>query len=90
MPLVVYQPMSMIINAFKTEHVQRPLPGFGVLVPSKEQRVGGIRSIGTGKIKDVIQSFLFFGIQGWWNGCLLGKSVYECVRLGSVKDAQKR
>lgn len=50
MPPVVYQPMSMLINAFKTEHVHRPLPGFGVLVPSNEQRIGGIRSIGEGKI----------------------------------------
>ena len=34
--------MSMTINEFKTEQVLRPLPGFGVLVPSKKQRIGGI------------------------------------------------
>ena len=41
-PPVVYHPMSMTINEFKTEQVLRPLPGFGVLVPSKKQRIGGI------------------------------------------------
>ncbi|KAL3851010.1 hypothetical protein ACJIZ3_012892 [Penstemon smallii] len=35
-----YLPMSVIITTFKKENVKRPLEGFGVLIPSKEQKNG--------------------------------------------------
>ncbi|KAH9792066.1 protoporphyrinogen oxidase 2 [Citrus sinensis] len=37
---VIYMPLSVIITTFKKENVRRPLEGFGVLVPSKEQQNG--------------------------------------------------
>ncbi|KAL3838924.1 hypothetical protein ACJIZ3_023515 [Penstemon smallii] len=37
---VSYLPMSVIITTFKKENVKRPLEGFGVLIPSKEQKNG--------------------------------------------------
>ncbi|KAL0377313.1 UNVERIFIED_CONTAM: Protoporphyrinogen oxidase, mitochondrial [Sesamum radiatum] len=39
-PEVSYLPMSVIITTFKKESVKRPLEGFGVLIPSKEQKNG--------------------------------------------------
>ncbi|KAJ7558341.1 hypothetical protein O6H91_04G034500 [Diphasiastrum complanatum] len=36
-PPVVYEPISVLVTAFRNEDVKRPLEGFGVLVPSKEQ-----------------------------------------------------
>lgn len=38
-------PLSVIITTFKKENVQRPLEGFGVLVPSKEQQ-NGLKTLG--------------------------------------------
>lgn len=38
-------PLSVIITTFKKENVKRPLEGFGVLVPSKEQK-SGLRTLG--------------------------------------------
>ncbi|XP_047945921.1 protoporphyrinogen oxidase, mitochondrial isoform X1 [Salvia hispanica] len=43
---VNYLPMSVIITTFKRENVKRPLEGFGVLIPSKEQQ-NGLRTLGT-------------------------------------------
>nr|CAD1837029.1 unnamed protein product [Ananas comosus var. bracteatus] len=40
LPKVNYLPLSVLITAFKKENVRRPLEGFGVLVPSKEQENG--------------------------------------------------
>ncbi|KAH9792058.1 protoporphyrinogen oxidase 2 [Citrus sinensis] len=40
LPEVIYMPLSVIITTFKKENVRRPLEGFGVLVPSKEQQNG--------------------------------------------------
>lgn len=37
--------MSVIITTFKRENVKRPLEGFGVLIPSKEQQ-NGLRTLG--------------------------------------------
>lgn len=42
---VSYLPMSIIITTFKREIVKRPLEGFGVLIPSKEQQ-NGLRTLG--------------------------------------------
>lgn len=42
---VSYLPMSVIITTFKRENVKRPLEGFGVLIPSKEQQ-NGLRTLG--------------------------------------------
>lgn len=38
-------PLSVIITTFKKENVRRPLEGFGVLVPSKEQQ-NGLKTLG--------------------------------------------
>ncbi|TQD98091.1 hypothetical protein C1H46_016213 [Malus baccata] len=45
-PEVTYIPLSVIITTFKKEDVKRPLEGFGVLVPSKEQK-NGLKTLGT-------------------------------------------
>ncbi|KAK6155277.1 hypothetical protein DH2020_009525 [Rehmannia glutinosa] len=45
-PEVSYLPMSVIISTFKRESVKRPLEGFGVLIPSKEQQ-NGLKTLGT-------------------------------------------
>lgn len=42
---VIYVPLSVIITTFKKENVRRPLEGFGVLVPSKEQQ-NGLKTLG--------------------------------------------
>ncbi|KAA8548215.1 hypothetical protein F0562_004524 [Nyssa sinensis] len=46
LPEVSYLPLSVIITTFKKENIKRPLEGFGVLVPSKEQQ-NGLKSLGT-------------------------------------------
>ncbi|KAK9221964.1 hypothetical protein WN944_010395 [Citrus x changshan-huyou] len=46
LPEVIYMPLSVIITAFKKENVRKPLQGFGVLVPSKEQQ-NGLKTLGT-------------------------------------------
>ncbi|XP_061342951.1 protoporphyrinogen oxidase 2 isoform X2 [Gastrolobium bilobum] len=46
LPEVTYLPLSVIVTTFKKENVQRPLEGFGVLVPSKEQQ-NGFKTLGT-------------------------------------------
>ncbi|GMP29608.1 hypothetical protein CsSME_00004631 [Camellia sinensis var. sinensis] len=43
---VSYLPLSVIITTFKKENVRRPLEGFGVLVPAKEQQ-NGLKTLGT-------------------------------------------
>ncbi|CAM6081512.1 unnamed protein product [Calypogeia fissa] len=45
-PEVTYQPMSVLITAFRKEDVRQPLQGFGVLVPSKEE-ANGFQTLGT-------------------------------------------
>ncbi|XP_017975823.1 PREDICTED: protoporphyrinogen oxidase, chloroplastic/mitochondrial isoform X2 [Theobroma cacao] len=45
-PQVSYMPLSVIITTFKKENVKKPLEGFGVLVPSKEQQ-NGLKTLGT-------------------------------------------
>ncbi|OMP05582.1 putative amine oxidase, partial [Corchorus olitorius] len=44
-PEVSYMPLSVIITTFKKENVKKPLEGFGVLVPSKEQQ-NGLKTLG--------------------------------------------
>lgn len=46
LPKVNYLPVSVVVTAFKKENVRRPLEGFGVLVPSKEQQ-NGLKTLGT-------------------------------------------
>lgn len=46
LPQMSYMPLSVIITTFKKEDVKRPLEGFGVLVPSKEQQ-NGLKTLGT-------------------------------------------
>ncbi|EXC31353.1 Protoporphyrinogen oxidase [Morus notabilis] len=43
---VTYVPLSVIISTFRKENIKRPLEGFGVLVPSVEQR-NGLKTLGT-------------------------------------------
>ncbi|KAM3306894.1 protoporphyrinogen oxidase, mitochondrial isoform X1 [Capsicum chacoense] len=45
-PEVDYVPVSVVITTFKRENVKHPLEGFGVLVPSKEQK-HGLKTLGT-------------------------------------------
>ncbi|KAJ0053057.1 hypothetical protein Pint_02956 [Pistacia integerrima] len=45
-PEVSYLPLSVIITTFRKENVKKPLEGFGVLVPSKEQQ-NGLKTLGT-------------------------------------------
>lgn len=40
-----YLPLSVIVTSFRKDCVKRPLEGFGVLVPSKEQR-NGLKTLG--------------------------------------------
>ena len=37
---IKYMPLSVIITTFTKEKVKRPLEGFGVLIPTKEQKHG--------------------------------------------------
>ncbi|XP_057482122.1 protoporphyrinogen oxidase, mitochondrial-like isoform X1 [Actinidia eriantha] len=46
LPEVSYLPLSVIITTFKKASVKRPLEGFGVLVPTKEQQ-NGLKTLGT-------------------------------------------
>ncbi|KAL2320270.1 hypothetical protein Fmac_029239 [Flemingia macrophylla] len=46
LPEITYVPLSVMITTFKKENVKRPLEGFGVLVPSKEQQ-NGLKTLGT-------------------------------------------
>uniref|UniRef100_A0A1D1XXQ4 Protoporphyrinogen oxidase, mitochondrial n=1 Tax=Anthurium amnicola TaxID=1678845 RepID=A0A1D1XXQ4_9ARAE len=43
---VTYLPLSVLVTSFSKDSVKRPLEGFGVLVPSKEQE-GGLKTLGT-------------------------------------------
>eukprot|EP00249_Psilotum_nudum_P010281 c22447_g1_i1 orf=364-1857(-) len=45
-PKVIYQPLSILVMAFETKDIKRPLQGFGVLIPSKEQ-ANGFQTLGT-------------------------------------------
>ncbi|KAJ0973062.1 hypothetical protein J5N97_021021 [Dioscorea zingiberensis] len=45
-PKVSYLPLSVIVTSFRKDYVKRPLEGFGVLVPSKEQK-NGLKTLGT-------------------------------------------
>ncbi|CAA2954018.1 protoporphyrinogen oxidase, mitochondrial [Olea europaea subsp. europaea] len=45
-PEVSYLPLSVVVTTFKRENVKRPLQGFGVLIPSKEQQ-NGLNTLGT-------------------------------------------
>ncbi|WOL02429.1 protoporphyrinogen oxidase, chloroplastic/mitochondrial [Canna indica] len=46
LPKVNYLPLSVLITSFKKDKVKRPLEGFGILVPSKEQK-NGLKTLGT-------------------------------------------
>ncbi|KAF8378120.1 hypothetical protein HHK36_029457 [Tetracentron sinense] len=46
LPEVSYLPLSVLITSFKKDNVKRPLEGFGVLIPSKEQH-NGFKTLGT-------------------------------------------
>ncbi|CAN8236447.1 unnamed protein product [Cochlearia groenlandica] len=46
LPEINYMPLSVIITTFTKEKVKRPLEGFGVLIPSKEQK-HGFKTLGT-------------------------------------------
>ncbi|XP_020218703.1 protoporphyrinogen oxidase 2 isoform X1 [Cajanus cajan] len=46
LPEITYVPISVMITTFKKENIKRPLEGFGVLVPSKEQQ-NGLKTLGT-------------------------------------------
>ena len=42
---VIYQPLSVLVMAFKKEEVKHALDGFGILIPSKEQ-ANGFQTLG--------------------------------------------
>lgn len=42
---VNYLPLSVLVTSFKKRNVKRPLEGFGVLVPSREQE-NGLKTLG--------------------------------------------
>lgn len=44
---VDYLPLSLMVTAFKKEDVKKPLEGFGVLIPYKEQQKHGLKTLGT-------------------------------------------
>eukprot|EP00252_Welwitschia_mirabilis_P017630 TRINITY_DN3900_c0_g1_i1.p1 TRINITY_DN3900_c0_g1~~TRINITY_DN3900_c0_g1_i1.p1 ORF type:complete len:505 (+),score=98.54 TRINITY_DN3900_c0_g1_i1:52-1566(+) len=46
LPKVSYLPVSVVITTFAKEDVKQPLEGFGILVPSKEQK-NGFQTLGT-------------------------------------------
>ncbi|KAG2300494.1 hypothetical protein Bca52824_036966 [Brassica carinata] len=46
LPEINYMPLSVIITTFAKEKVKKPLEGFGVLIPSKEQK-HGFKTLGT-------------------------------------------
>ncbi|XP_042438455.1 protoporphyrinogen oxidase, mitochondrial-like isoform X1 [Zingiber officinale] len=46
LPKINYLPLSVLITSFKKDTVKKPLEGFGVLVPSKEQK-NGLKTLGT-------------------------------------------
>ncbi|MQL71133.1 hypothetical protein Taro_003457 [Colocasia esculenta] len=46
LPKVTYMPLSVLITSFRKDDVKKPLEGFGVLVPSKEQE-SGLKTLGT-------------------------------------------
>ncbi|CAI5502575.1 unnamed protein product [Closterium sp. Naga37s-1] len=45
--LPVYQSMALLVNAFREEDVSSALPGFGVLVPTKEAASHQFKTLGT-------------------------------------------
>ncbi|CAN6268343.1 unnamed protein product [Urochloa humidicola] len=47
LPKVDYPPLSLMVTAFKKEDVKKPLEGFGVLIPYKEQQKHGLKTLGT-------------------------------------------
>nr|QHA79698.1 mitochondrial protoporphyrinogen IX oxidase [Eleusine indica]QHA79703.1 mitochondrial protoporphyrinogen oxidase 2 [Eleusine indica] len=47
LPKVDYLPLSLMVTAYKKEDVKRPLEGFGVLIPYKEQQKHGLKTLGT-------------------------------------------
>lgn len=44
-------PVSVVITTFKKENVKQPLEGFGVLIPSKEQK-NGLNTLGNAVMPD--------------------------------------
>ncbi|RZC74656.1 hypothetical protein C5167_050137 [Papaver somniferum] len=44
-PKITYLPLSVVITAYRKQNVKRPLEGFGVLVPTKEQQ-NGLKTLG--------------------------------------------
>lgn len=46
---ITYAPLSVMITTFRKENVKRPLEGFGVLVPSEEQK-NGLRTLGNASL----------------------------------------
>lgn len=67
---VSYLPMSVIFTTFKRENVKRPLEGFGVLIPSKEQE-NGLRTLGN--------AFFFFF------NCRMFLSMYFCFKFSCLQ-----
>jgi protoporphyrinogen/coproporphyrinogen III oxidase len=41
-----YLPLSLMVTAFKKDDVKKPLEGFGVLIPYKEQQKHGLKTLG--------------------------------------------
>jgi hypothetical protein len=59
---VDYVPLSLMVTAFKKEDVKRPLEGFGVLIPYKEQQNHGLKTLG--RLDQIL--FILFLI---WRSC---------------------
>lgn len=72
---VVYQPVSVVVTAFHKDDVKRPLDGFGVLIPSKEQG-NNFGTLGKQLPKDfvfVLHSFESCG-SSWSLGLFAGRN----------------
>ncbi|KAH7510550.1 hypothetical protein FEM48_ZijujUnG0115400 [Ziziphus jujuba var. spinosa] len=76
--ILSYMPLSVIITTFKKENVKRPLEGFGVLVPSKEQN-NGLNNLGNAcyHLYDG-KTCLILRIYSTHSAALLSLEVYEC------------
>ncbi|KAH9303053.1 hypothetical protein KI387_014636, partial [Taxus chinensis] len=94
LPMVTYLPMSIIITTFKKQDVKRPLEGFGILVPSKEEK-NGFQTLGTifssSMFPDRAPSdqYLFTTLIGGSRNKNLAKSSLKELQEVAVKDLNR-
>lgn len=94
LPKVTYLPMSIIITAFKKQDVKHPLEGFGVLVPSKEEK-NGFQTLGTLFSSNMFpdraptDQYLFTTFIGGSRNRKLAKSQLKDLQEVAVNDLNK-